>query len=81
MKKVIVVFCLFFLFTGCATYRTTLTNEKGQSIACEASGKSGIITGFYLQRAFEDCIAAAKAQGFREMPNSKDDSDEGMKSK
>lgn len=51
---------------GCATYKTTLTNAQGEKVICEASGKSGIITGYYLRRGFEDCIAAAKAQGFKE---------------
>ena len=54
------------LIGGCATYKTTLTNEKGESVTCEASGKSGIITGYYLRRGFEDCIAAAKERGFTE---------------
>lgn len=51
---------------GCATYKTTLTDAQGRTVTCEASGKSGIVTGYYLRRGFEDCIANAKAQGFKE---------------
>ena len=54
--------------TGCAHYKTTLTNAQGETVTCEASGKSGVITGYYLRRGFEDCISAAKAQGFKEVP-------------
>ena len=50
---------------GCATYKTTLTDAQGRTVTCEASGKSGIVTGYYLRRGFEDCIADAKAQGFK----------------
>jgi len=53
------------LLGACATYKATLTNEQGQTVTCEASGKSGIITGSYVRGAFDDCIAAAKAQGFK----------------
>ena len=54
--------------SGCSTYKTTLTNAQGETLTCEASGKNGIITGYYLRKGFEDCINAAKAQGFREVP-------------
>jgi len=54
------------LVSGCASYKSTLTNAQGQTVTCEASGKSGLVTGHYLRRGFEDCIAAAKAQGFTE---------------
>ena len=53
---------------GCATYKTTLTNAKGESITCEASGKSGIVTGYYLRKGFDNCIASARSQGFKETP-------------
>jgi len=52
--------------TGCATYKTTLTDAQGKTVTCEASGKSGIVTGYYLRRGFEDCIADAKAHKFKE---------------
>jgi hypothetical protein len=55
-----------FALGGCATYRTTLTNAKGETITCEASGKSGIITGYYLRKGFNDCVEAAKQRGFEE---------------
>jgi len=54
--------------TGCAHYKTTLINAQGETVTCEASGKSGPVTGYYLRRGFEDCINAAKAQGFKEVP-------------
>jgi len=50
---------------GCASYKQTLTDEQGRTVTCEASGKSGIITGIYLRQGFEDCIAAAKVNGYR----------------
>lgn len=59
---------------GCATYKTTLTDAQGRTAACEASGKNGVVTGYYLRRGFEDCIAAAKAQGFKESAEGKNGS-------
>jgi hypothetical protein len=53
-------------FAGCATYKSTMTDAQGRTVTCEASGKSGIVTGYYLRRGFEDCITDAKAQGFKE---------------
>jgi hypothetical protein len=62
---------------SCATYKTKLSDAQGRTITCEASGKNGIITGYYLRRGFEDCIAVAKAQGFKstEMANKEDSKD------
>lgn len=54
------------LLSACATYKTTLTNEQGKSMTCEASGKNGLITGYYLRRGFEECIARAKEAGYTE---------------
>jgi len=68
LKPLIPIIIILIALVGCATYKTTLTNEKGETVTCEASGKSGIITGFYLRQGFEDCIKAAKAQGFKEAP-------------
>lgn len=59
---------------GCATYKTTLTDAQGRTVTCEASGKSGIVTGYYLRRGFEDCVANAKAQGFKEGPQVRSES-------
>jgi hypothetical protein len=75
-NKFIVTTLIMVLITlaGCATYKTTLTNAQGQTVTCEASGKSGIVTGYYLRRGFEDCIAAAKAQGYTEGTQSKQSS-------
>lgn len=66
MKFAINVMAVLFLsvVSACATYKTTLTDAEGKTITCEASGKSGIITGHYLRRGFEECVAAAKAQGY-----------------
>jgi hypothetical protein len=67
--KVIFVVLLGVVLTvieGCATYKTTLTDPQGRTMTCEASGKNGIVTGYYLRSGFENCIAAAKAQGFKE---------------
>ena len=50
---------------GCANYKQTLTDSKGQTVTCEASGKSGILTGMYLKQGFDDCIASAKSNGFK----------------
>jgi len=66
--KLIIASVILTALVGCATYKTTLTNAKGETVTCEASGKSGIITGYYLRRGFEECINAAKAQGFKEVP-------------
>jgi hypothetical protein len=52
------------LLSGCATYKTTMTNAQGQSVTCEASGKSGIVTGVYLRQGFDACVADAKARGY-----------------
>jgi len=66
-KLVSLMSCSLVAFTlvGCATYKTTLTNAEGQTTTCEASGKSGLVTGYYLRKGFEDCVANAKAQGFK----------------
>jgi hypothetical protein len=64
----LVVGCLVaMLFSGCATYKITLANEKGQIVTCEATGKSGIVTGYYLRRGFEECVEAANSQGFKQL--------------
>jgi hypothetical protein len=51
---------ILLLCPACATYRTTVTDPQGRSVTCEASGKSGLITGMYLRQGFDDCVAAAK---------------------
>lgn len=56
---------LLLLLSACATYRATLTDEKGRTVTCEASGKSGIITGAHVRGAFDDCMAAAQANGYK----------------
>lgn len=64
MRKLLLVALLS--LAGCATYKTTLVNEQGKTTTCEASGKSGIITGYYLRRGFENCIERAKQAGYTE---------------
>jgi hypothetical protein len=54
---------LLFCLTGCASYKATLTDKEGHTT--EASGKNGIITGSHVRGAFDDCVAAAKAQGYQ----------------
>ena len=44
---------IILLVGGCASYQTVLRNKNGETITCEASGKSGIITGYYLKEGFE----------------------------
>jgi hypothetical protein len=54
------------ILAGCATYETTLTNTQGQTTTCKASGKNGIVTGYYLRKGFEDCVDKARAAGYTE---------------
>jgi hypothetical protein len=51
---------------SCATYKTTLTNDKGQSETCEASGWMGPLAGSVKYLSYKDCIDKAKARGFKE---------------
>ncbi len=67
IKLIIFTIICVTVLAGCAHYKTTLTNAKGETVTCEASGKSGFITGYYLRRGFEDCVNAAKARGFEEV--------------
>jgi hypothetical protein len=57
-----------FVVAGCATYEETLTNARGQTVTCKASGKNGIFTGQYLRESFDNCINQAKAAGYTETP-------------
>jgi len=61
-----IAFLCIMTLAGCVTYQTTLINSQGQTITCEARGKSGIVTGY---SGFDDCVAAAKARGFKEVPS------------
>jgi hypothetical protein len=65
MTRVAAVFTALTVLGGCASYKATLTNDNGQTMTCEASGKSGIITGAHVRGAFDDCLAAAHAQGYK----------------
>lgn len=53
------------ILAGCATYRTQLTNDQGQTMVCEASGANGLVTGYFLRKNVEDCVAAAKEKGYK----------------
>jgi len=64
-RKVLVLLCVTLSLVGCATYKQTLTDAKGQTVTCEASGKSGILTGMYLKQGFDDCIASANKNGYK----------------
>ena len=68
IKLIIFAIVSVTVLAGCAHYKTTLTNAQRETVTCEASGKSGVITGYYLRRGFEDCVNAAKARGFEEVP-------------
>ena len=72
----IIKLILIGLFTatlaGCATYKTTLTDAQGRTLTCEASGKSGLLTGYYLRSGFDNCVAKAEAQGYGTNPSDKD---------
>lgn len=68
IKLIIIAFVSVMVLAGCAHYKTTLTNEKGETVVCEASGKTGPVSGSYLIRGYEACVNAAKANGFKEDP-------------
>lgn len=55
---------------GCTTTkRLTLTNDQGQTRTCQVTGHVGIINPIVTDRHFKDCVDAAKADGFTEVPN------------
>lgn len=64
MKQVVVVAMATLLISGCASYQRVLKNKKGETITCQASGKSGIITGYYLKEGFDSCVNNARKAGF-----------------
>lgn len=49
---------------GCASYKTTLANSKGETMTCESSGKNGLITGYLVRKRFDDCVDDARSKGF-----------------
>lgn len=65
MSTKIILALMAFAVAGCASYKQTLTNASGQTVTCEASGHSGIITGQYLKEGFDKCVANAEAQGYK----------------
>lgn len=67
IKNIILAIFIVTVLVGCAHYKTTLINAQGEKVICEASGKSGAISGYHLRQGFEACINAAKAQGFKEV--------------
>ena len=66
MFRIATVFFALAFIEGCAYYRTTLTDDQGRTVTCEASGKNGIITGQMLSNTFQNCVEDAKARGYRE---------------
>lgn len=64
--KLVGVALAVILVSGCATYTTTLTNAKGETVTCKASGKDGLVTGYYLRKGFENCVSNAEAHGFKQ---------------
>jgi hypothetical protein len=62
----VIVGLAILMLGGCATYETTLSNTQGQSVTCKASGKNGIVSGYYLRKGFEDCEDKARAAGYTE---------------
>ena len=64
MRSIFVIVLVTLLVSGCASYQTTLRNKNGETITCEASGKSGIITGYYLKEGFDFCVSSAHKAGF-----------------
>jgi hypothetical protein len=64
MKLMGVGFLAMFVLTACAHYKTTLTDDHGRTVTCEASGKNGIVTGYYLRKGYQACLNAAKAKGY-----------------
>lgn len=54
---------------GCITDKMILTNDQGQTETCEATGHVGIISPIVMHYQFKDCVAKAKANGFKEPPN------------
>jgi hypothetical protein len=61
-KFIVIAFLGGIALVGCTAYRTTLINAQGRTATCES--KWGRDTGHYFE-----CINAAKAQGFTEMPD------------
>lgn len=49
---------------SCANPRAVLVNDKGEYLSCAASG-IGIISSTAAQSRFDDCMADAKAKGYR----------------
>jgi hypothetical protein len=55
--------------TSCAyytCYSTTLINDRGEVTTCEAKDKNCSVAG---SRNYEECVSAATARGFREIPH------------
>ena len=50
--------------SGCTTPRAVLVNDNGEHITCAATS-SGLIGGIVAQTRFDNCVAAAKAKGYR----------------
>lgn len=54
------------VLSGCipvTTYQRTFTDNQGRTVTCEASGRAGLLTGYYLKKGFDDCVADTEAHG------------------
>lgn len=69
MRHFLIAFICIVNLTGCAyytCYRTTLINSQGEVTTCEAKGENCSLAGY---RNYEECVSAATARGFREIPD------------
>lgn len=68
MKRIVLILTvsLSFAISGCipvTTYQRTFTDTKGRTVTCEVSGRAGLLTGYYLKKGFDDCVANTEANG------------------
>jgi hypothetical protein len=64
VRRGILLVALAAALFGCASPRSVLVNDKGEYLTCAATG-AGIISSMAAQSRFEDCLADAKAKGYR----------------
>ena len=51
---------------GCASYETTLVNDRGQTQICKGGGWVGPVTQLVSHERYKDCVSQAKKSGFKE---------------
>ena len=64
MRRGSLLVVLAVALASCANPRAVLVNDKGEYLSCAASG-AGIIGSMAAQSRFDDCMADAKAKGYR----------------